>query len=99
MKLRAFLLTTIFLGGIHGALAQDGVSDADQEACTPDVFRLCQDYVPNEGQIVQCLQAKAKQLSPACHKVFFPAATPAPRAKRISTMRSRRHAELTEAAR
>lgn len=54
------------------ALAQDRGSEKDQEACTPDVFRLCQEFIPNEGPIVACLQAKRAQLSTACAPVIFP---------------------------
>ncbi len=54
----------------------DRGSQADQEACTPDVFRLCSDFVPDEPQILACLQAKHDQLSPACGKVIEPAARP-----------------------
>ena len=54
------------------ALAQDRGSEKDQEACTPDVFRLCQEFIPNEGPIVACLQSKRAQLSPACAPVIFP---------------------------
>ena len=57
------------------ALAQDRGSEKDQEACTPDVFRLCQDFIPDEGAIVACLQAKRVQLSPACAPVIFPSAS------------------------
>lgn len=53
------------------AMAQSG-TEAEQEACTPDVFRLCQDFIPNEGPILACLQAKHAQLSPACEPVIFP---------------------------
>lgn len=54
------------------AVAQNNGSEAEQEACTPDVMRLCQDYIPNEGPIVSCLKLNRARLSPACHQVFFP---------------------------
>lgn len=53
------------------ACAQDRGSEADQEACTPDVFRLCSSDIPDEGRILACLQAKGASLSGACHKVIF----------------------------
>jgi len=50
--------------------------DAQQrEACTPDVMRLCNDYVPDIPQIVACLKRERQRLSPACAVVF---ATPEP---------------------
>ena len=41
--------------------------DAQQrEACTPDVMRLCNDFVPDIPQIVACLKRERQNLSPAC---------------------------------
>ena len=45
-------------------------TQADADACTPDAFRLCQDQIPNETRVAQCLFAKKKQLSPACTAVI-----------------------------
>ena len=42
----------------------------DVNACTPDVMRLCANYIPDEGRIAQCLVQNKKQLSPACTQVF-----------------------------
>jgi len=53
-------------------LAQDRGTQAEQEACTPDVFRLCSDFIPDEGPILACLQAKHAQLSAVCEPVIFP---------------------------
>jgi hypothetical protein len=54
--------------------------DAQQrEACTPDVMRLCNDYVPDIPQIVACLKRERQRLSPACAVVFsVPEPDPAP---------------------
>lgn len=60
------------------ALAQNGGTEAEQEACTPDVFKLCQDDIPNEAPIVACLKANRAQLSPACSLVMFPVPAVAP---------------------
>ena len=59
--------------------AQDRGSAEDQEACTPDVFRLCAAEMPDEMRIVACLKAKTSGLSPACREVIGP---PTSRAKR-----------------
>jgi hypothetical protein len=40
--------------------------DAEQ-LCTPDVMRLCNEFIPNPAPIVRCLKAKRRQLSPGCH--------------------------------
>jgi hypothetical protein len=41
-----------------------------QQACTPDAFRLCGEFIPDSGQIAACLARRKAQLSPECHKVF-----------------------------
>jgi hypothetical protein len=38
-----------------------------EQLCTPDVMRLCNEFIPNPGPIVRCLKAKRRQLSPGCH--------------------------------
>lgn len=51
------------------AQAVSGTAD-EQAACTPDVFRLCASEIPNENQIVRCLNRKLASLSPACQEVL-----------------------------
>ena len=41
-----------------------------QMACTPDVWRLCSDMVPDVNRIVGCLRQNAPQLSSNCRAVF-----------------------------
>lgn len=36
------------------------------DRCTPDVMRLCSEFVPDPDRIVVCLKAKRRQLSPSC---------------------------------
>jgi hypothetical protein len=43
-----------------------------QNACQPDVFRLCGSYIPNVGEIVACLRGNEASLSELCHQVMFP---------------------------
>lgn len=57
------------------ASAQDdrfanGVDVKERRACTPDVERLCNQYVPEVEQIVACLLRARASLSPACAEVF-----------------------------
>ena len=49
-----------------------GITQADQDACTPDVFRLCSAYIPDEKPIVACLQSHKTDLSAECTPVIFP---------------------------
>jgi hypothetical protein len=41
-----------------------------QMACTPDVWRLCGDQIPDVSRIVACLQRNTPNLSGACRAVF-----------------------------
>src|ERR1700731_2517448 len=41
-----------------------------QLACTPDVFRLCGEHIPDSNRIVACLRQNTPQLSGACRSVF-----------------------------
>ena len=63
----------------HGALAEQG-TEQQREACTPDVFRLCGRYIPDEGRITSCLRNSGPRLSPACYAVFYPPQATPPQA-------------------
>ncbi|MDD1537383.1 MULTISPECIES: hypothetical protein [unclassified Bradyrhizobium] len=62
---------------IGGILAQSAASAQEyrgtmeqQMACTPDVWRLCSDQIPDVGRITACLQQNTPQLSSGCRAVF-----------------------------
>ena len=59
----------VFTLGSGAALAQSTM--AQQDACRPDVFRLCGSYIPDVGQIVACLRGNEARLSEACQQVMF----------------------------
>jgi hypothetical protein len=61
------------IGGIvaQSADAQEYRGTWEQQmACTPDVWRLCSDQIPDTNRIVACLQQNTPQLSSACRAVF-----------------------------
>lgn len=58
------------LASSPGQAQQHRGSPEDQAACTPDVYRLCSEEIPDEDDIVACLVRKKQQLSPACKEVF-----------------------------
>jgi hypothetical protein len=74
------LATALFLAAglslcASAASAQDdryasGTDVKERRACTPDVERLCNDYVPDVDKIVACLIQAHASLSPACAEVF-----------------------------
>ena len=67
-----FLLAGLLIaGGATPALAQ-AANAAD--LCTPDVMRLCQDFIPDRERIVACLKAKRRSLSDGCRQVMAPKA-------------------------
>lgn len=49
-----------------------------QMACTPDVWRLCSDQIPDANRIVGCLRANTPKLSSGCRAVFESQASGAP---------------------
>lgn len=57
---------------LGAAPARAEPSASDQEACTPDVFKICSSAIPNESAIVACLNAHVPQLSPPCRAVIDP---------------------------
>jgi len=63
------LSTAALLLGILTAPASAQQTAAEQ-ACTPDVIRLCQQFVPDHKRIAGCLARNKRQLSPACRSVM-----------------------------
>ena len=66
------------------AAAQEYRGTFEQQlACTPDVWRLCANEIPDVNRIVGCLRQNTPQLSGPCRAVFESndsvAADPAPR--------------------
>ncbi len=58
-------------GAVSPVAAQDERGTSEQQmACTPDVWRLCSDQIPDRDRIVSCLRQNTPQLSGACRAVF-----------------------------
>ena len=73
MKMLKFAIVALTLASIASpsfAADKNSGSDEARRACTPDVFRLCSEFIPNADKITACLKAKHSQLSPACKAVF-----------------------------
>jgi hypothetical protein len=56
--------------GPNFALAQG--TEQQREACTPDAFRLCGQFIPDAGKVESCLRSAGPRLSPPCRVVFNP---------------------------
>ncbi|WFU73650.1 MULTISPECIES: hypothetical protein [unclassified Bradyrhizobium] len=71
---RIALGVALAIGGIvaqGAAFAQEYRGTMEQQmACTPDVWRLCSDQIPDVNRIVACLQQNSPQLSSGCRAVF-----------------------------
>ena len=69
--IRLFALLAIAMSEQGIAVAEQG-TEQEREACTPDVFRLCGRFIPDEQRITTCLRNAGPRLSPACYAVFNP---------------------------
>ncbi len=55
---------------LASALPALAYTQADANACTNDVMRLCQQAIPDQARITQCLYRHRHQVSPACYAVY-----------------------------
>jgi hypothetical protein len=55
-----------------------------QMACTPDVWRLCSDQIPDANRITACLRQNTPQLSHDCRAVFESSASAQQPPSRVS---------------
>ena len=59
------------MGVVSTASSQEYRGTWEQQmACTPDVWRLCGDQIPDVSRIVACLRQNTPQLSSNCRAVF-----------------------------
>ena len=72
MRMQRIVLTCLLSVAASGAAsAQEYRGTWEQQmACTPDVWRLCGDAVPDVSRIVACLRQNTPQLSRDCRAVF-----------------------------
>jgi hypothetical protein len=66
----AGLLLLLAAGSSAKAQAQYQGTPEMQQACAPDVMRLCKDDVPDVDKIVACMKRNRANLSSACGAVF-----------------------------
>ena len=64
-------LTVGFLVMASATRASAQAADAS-DLCTPDVMRLCSEFVPDSDRIVACLKSKRRQLAPQCLEALSP---------------------------
>ena len=82
---RACLMLAMAFTASLLATAAYAYTPEQQQACTPDAFRLCGDAIPDVDRVTACMIARKSQLSPGC-RMFFrspePVAAPAVIARR-----------------
>src|SRR5690349_24121057 len=80
MQMQRFVLAcALSIAATGAAWSQQYRGTAEQQmACTPDVWRLCSDQVPDVNRIVACLQQNAPRLSPGCRAAFQTGPAPRP---------------------
>ena len=78
----------LVIGGAISLLPTDSKAyTADQQqACTPDAFRLCSSEIPDVDRVTVCMIRNKAQLSPQC-KAFF---RPDPEPERVAAEPARR---------
>jgi hypothetical protein len=59
----------VLLSLVLGASPSLAYEQDAQSACTSDVMRLCQAFIPDHGRIAACLSHHRRELSPACRSV------------------------------
>ena len=72
---RIVLGLAIAISGAAGVIAPASSQEnrgtwEQQMACTPDVWRLCGEQIPDVSRIVACLRQNTPQLSNGCRAVF-----------------------------
>ena len=89
----SFAIAIAGIGAVAPASSQEYRGTWEQQmACTPDVWRLCGDQIPDVSRIVACLRQNTPQLSNGCRAVFESQANaqqPAQRAPQQAVPRSR----------
>src|ERR1700712_5184944 len=95
--LGAAVSVALSIMGQNAAFAQQGTPE-QQQACQPDVMRLCGNFIPDVDRIVACLKYNEPNLNPACHDVFFPVVVeqPKPKAKAKAKPKAKPKPKKTE---
>jgi hypothetical protein len=82
---RACSMPAIALSLSFLSSAAQAYTPEEQQACSPDAFRLCGDAIPDVDRVTACMIRKKHELSPGC-RVYFrspePVAAPVTMARR-----------------
>src|ERR1700730_1997118 len=68
---RVVLSLVVMIAAAGSAFSEEYRGTVEQQmACTPDVWRLCFDQIPDVNRITACLRQNTPQLSDPCRSVF-----------------------------
>ena len=68
----AAILGMAWMVGFAPAPAAAQGTPEQQQACTPDVMRLCNAFVPDVAKITVCMKHNWASVSPACRTALHP---------------------------
>jgi hypothetical protein len=88
-------ILAIALSALLSPSATQAYTPEQQQACTPDAFRLCGDAIPDVDRVTVCMIRNRSQLSPGCRVYFREPARE--RAPVVTSLRSRKPVRLTPA--
>ena len=63
-------LIALALAFFAAAPAEAQPTPAQRQACEQDAFRLCNDAIPDEQRVRQCLVRNMRKLNPTCRSAF-----------------------------
>jgi hypothetical protein len=63
-------LTAAALALFFAMPAEAQPTPAQRQACEQDAYRLCQDAIPDEQRVRQCLVRNMRRLNPTCRSAF-----------------------------
>ena len=64
------LVASLLLTATESPLLAYEETEAQRNACKPDVYRLCKWYIPSRSGITYCLHQNIDKLSPDCRAVM-----------------------------
>jgi hypothetical protein len=89
-RLRLALLLATGLAASLASGESQAYTAEQQQACSPDAFRLCSAEIPDVERVTACMVRNKSQLSPQCRAFFRPGPEPGEVADR-SARQSYRH--------
>jgi hypothetical protein len=66
IKLSLFAVALVFLA----VPAEAQPTPEQRQACEQDAYRLCQEAIPDEQRVRQCLVRNMRRLTPTCRSAF-----------------------------